>query len=68
MLIRQIQLDDAARFLELCQQLDAETSFMMLEPDERHISVEQQHSTIKHALDNQRSMIFVVDEGRRLIG
>jgi RimJ/RimL family protein N-acetyltransferase len=57
MLIRQITPDDAELFLKLCQWLDAETTFMLLEPGERFNSVQAQREAIEQALRN--GTIFV---------
>lgn len=40
-MIREIQVEDAAAFLQLGKQLDEETTFMLLEPGERGSTVEQ---------------------------
>ena len=45
MVIREITEVDAQDFLTLCQTLDRETQFMMLEADERTMSVEEQIET-----------------------
>src|SRR5256884_6681807 len=50
MIIRTIRPDDAEQFLCLCLQLDEETQFMLLEPGERTISVEQQQKQIEDVL------------------
>ena len=46
MIIRTIRESDAAQFLNLCKQLDAETQFMMLEPGERKTTLEEQRTQI----------------------
>ena len=48
--IREIRLDDAAAFLELCLTLDRETTLMMLEPDERTTPVAEQRAEISDVL------------------
>ena len=45
--IREITVADAADFLRLCRQLDAETTFMLLEPGERKTTVRQQEEHIR---------------------
>ena len=41
MIIRKIHESDAEQFLNLCNKLDTETQFMMLEPGERSTSTEE---------------------------
>jgi len=44
MIIRKIHESDAEQFLNLCNKLDTETQFMMLEPGERSTSTEEQRT------------------------
>ncbi|WP_410982297.1 GNAT family N-acetyltransferase [Bacillus cereus] len=67
-MIREIQVEDAAAFLLLGKQLDEETSFMLLEPGERNMTVEQQESMIKRFIENNNSTIFVAVECEQLVG
>jgi Acetyltransferases, including N-acetylases of ribosomal proteins len=66
--IRPIQVDDAAAFLELCKQLDRESSLMMLEPDERTSSLEEVQERIASVLACSNSTILVIDTGAGLCG
>jgi RimJ/RimL family protein N-acetyltransferase len=66
--IREILPDDAARFLELCLNLDAETSFMMYEPGERQTTVAGQRDIIEQIRSTAHSTIIVADTGRELAG
>ena len=59
--IRQITEDDSENYLALCKQLDQETKFMMLEPDERTTDAEQQKGRIRSLLATGNSMIFVAE-------
>jgi RimJ/RimL family protein N-acetyltransferase len=68
MIIRQIRQDDAEAFLALCRQLDRETAFMLLEPDERNTTVEQQRERILSVLATDNQMIFVAEHEGRLVG
>lgn len=68
MLIRPIRPDDAEAFLALCRQLDRETAFMLLEPDERNTTVEQQRERIFSVLATDNQMIFVAEHEGRLVG
>jgi RimJ/RimL family protein N-acetyltransferase len=66
--IREIQEQDAAQFLELCDQLDRETSFMMLEPGERRTTVEEQRQRIQNLLTAGNQTILVAESADRLVG
>lgn len=66
--IRYIAEDDAEKFLNLCKQLDQETEFMMLEPDERPIDVQQQTNRLRSIISSGNSMIFVAEQDGELIG
>lgn len=66
--IRLIRVEDAARFLELRKALDHETRFMMLEPDERTTTPEEQRQAIEKLLADGHNAIFVADAGDRLAG
>ncbi len=68
MLIREINQDDAAAFLELAQRLDEETSFMMLEPGERTATVEEQRKLIEAIGDQENSTILVAEHEGELVG
>lgn len=64
--VRPIQPDDAEAFLSLSLQLDRETNFMMLEPDERTATVEQQRYRIE-GLSEQEAILVALWE-RHLVG
>jgi RimJ/RimL family protein N-acetyltransferase len=66
--IRQINEDDSENYLALCKQLDQETKFMMLEPDERTTDAEQQKERIRSLLATGNSMIFVAEDDKELVG
>ncbi|PFE03014.1 N-acetyltransferase [Bacillus cereus] len=67
-MIREIQIEDAAAFLQLGKQLDEETSYMLLEPGERNTTVEQQKNMIKRFIETYNSTIFVAVEKEQLVG
>jgi RimJ/RimL family protein N-acetyltransferase len=67
--IREIREGDARKFLALCKQLDQETQFMLLEPGERVITVEEQRKRIKGILSRDNQTILVAeDQGGQLAG
>lgn len=66
--IREIQIDDAEAFLELNKQLDRETKFMLLEPEERDATVDAQASRIRGFIDKENSTLLVAQSESELIG
>ncbi|UCZ55252.1 GNAT family N-acetyltransferase [Bacillus shivajii] len=69
MRIRSIETTDSKDFLHLNKQLDSETSFMLYEPDERQLTVEQQEKIISKIREKQEKEIYVVEyENDKLVG
>ena len=68
MIIRTICEDDAEQFLNLCKQLDLETQFMLLEPDERKTTLEEQRAQIDILLRQENQTIFVAEQDNQLVG
>lgn len=68
MKIRAIRESDSEPFLLLGKALDEETQFMMLEPGERTLTVEEQTQRIKNVLSQDNQMIFVVEHENQLAG
>ncbi|GGH74379.1 RimJ/RimL family protein N-acetyltransferase [Pullulanibacillus pueri] len=66
--IREIKEEDARLYLELCQRLDEQSEFIIFEPGERYISVEEQQEHIRDVLSKKRSTLLVADHGNELIG
>jgi RimJ/RimL family protein N-acetyltransferase len=66
--IRPITENDTEQFLLLCRSLDQETQFMMLEPGERTTTIEEQRQRIQNVLASKNQMIFVLEDGTRLVG
>ena len=68
-IIREICENDAEAFLALCQQLDQETQFMLLEPGERIITVEEQRERIRTLLATDNHTILVAEDHQgQLVG
>ena len=61
MVIREITVDDAERFLRLCKKADEETKFMLYELGERHITVEEQRKEIKAVREAENQTILMAD-------
>ncbi|MFT4415954.1 N-acetyltransferase family protein [Fredinandcohnia humi] len=67
MVVRKIEVSDAAAFLELSNHVD-KSGYMLYEEGERKTTPNQQEKMIERVLSEPNSMIFVaVDEGK-LIG
>jgi RimJ/RimL family protein N-acetyltransferase len=66
--IRQITIDDAEAYLDLRTQLDYETKFMMLEPGERKITIEQERERLIALLVADNSMVFLALNDGKPIG
>ena len=66
--IRMISAADAQPFLELNHKLDEETQFMLLEPQERTTTVEQQSARIESTLTKQNEAVFVLEDDGVLVG
>jgi RimJ/RimL family protein N-acetyltransferase len=66
--IREIEEADDSGFVELRKTLDSETRFMLREPGEQTMTVEEQRRWIKaiQARDNQT--ILVAEDGGKLVG
>lgn len=67
-IIREIAEDDSIRFLNMNKQLDQETTFMLLEPQERTTTIEQQKNIISGFINTQNSNIFVAEINNELVG
>jgi ribosomal protein S18 acetylase RimI-like enzyme len=67
MIIRPIEVRDAENFIDLMKIID-ESGFMMYEPGERNITVEQQRKIIEKILSEKKSIIFVAEAERKLAG
>lgn len=66
--IRMIRESDGEPFLLLSKSLDEETQFMMLEPGERTLTIEEQTQRIKNVLFQDNQMIFVAEHENQLVG
>ena len=66
--VREVSLEDAAALLELSLALDAETQFMMLEPGERQVTLEQQSAQLELLIQSESRVMFVAERGSQLVG
>jgi RimJ/RimL family protein N-acetyltransferase len=68
MKIRTCQPDDAAAFLDLLRRLDNETQFMMLEPDERATTLDEQQARLERLTLSEDERVFLALDGDRAVG
>jgi RimJ/RimL family protein N-acetyltransferase len=66
-IIRPVQVTDAADYLKLSQKID-ESNFMLYEPGEKKTTVEQQQMVIEKILSQNKSTLFVAESDDRLVG
>ncbi len=65
--IRKIQIEDAKNLLNLLKKLDAETTFLLYEKDERNSTIKQQRKNIQEQLE-KGSLTFVLEDNKKLVG
>lgn len=66
--IREITKDDASNFINLVKQVEKESEFMLFEPDERKITLEQQFKRIESMQLEENSTIFIAENVDKLVG
>lgn len=67
--VRRAEEEDAAAFLDLCKNLDRESNNMLLEPEERTLTVDEQRERIKAGLkDEYSTLLLAVDQQGMLAG
>lgn len=67
MKIRQIEAEDAEKFLRMLKKLDSETEFMMYEPGERRTTLEEQREIIERVQKNG-DPVFLVENEEEIVG
>ncbi|WP_421385299.1 GNAT family N-acetyltransferase [Bacillus salacetis] len=68
MIIREIEIQDAERFINLVKEVENHSEFMLMGPGERKTTPEQQKRQLERIKQQPNSTIFVVEENERLIG
>ena len=68
MMIRNIEVNDAEEFLKFTKLLDEETKFMLYEPNERAVTVEEQTQSFMRIKKAKDTIFFIAIEGERIIG
>jgi RimJ/RimL family protein N-acetyltransferase len=66
--IRAAAPDDAGPLLELKRALDRESTFMLLEPDERRTTEPDERMHLEAVGDSPNSTVLVAEHERRLVG
>ena len=62
--IRQIQIGDAENLLNLMNKLEAKTTFLLYEKDDRNRTIEHQRKNIEEQLE-KGSFIFVIEDNKK---
>ncbi|UAL46055.1 GNAT family N-acetyltransferase [Sutcliffiella horikoshii] len=68
MLIREIRMEDAENLLLLIKEVESTSAFMLMEPGEREMTLEQQQKRIEIIDKQKNSTVFVAEENGKLIG
>ena len=68
MIIREITIEDAEKFIELIQEVESSSKFMLMEAGERQTTVEQQRKQLVHIEKQENATILVAEEDNRLVG
>jgi len=66
--IRKARIEDAASLVELFKQLDEETNFMLFDPGERTITVNQQADRLKAFESSSIEAMFVAENDGTILG
>ncbi|MDR7926538.1 GNAT family protein [Acidithiobacillus thiooxidans] len=67
-IIRKVKVEDAKSVLSLMYQLDRESKFMLLEPEERTTTLEQQIQIIQSYNDSQNKVMYVLTNDDKALG
>ncbi|OCX71047.1 GNAT family N-acetyltransferase [Acidithiobacillus thiooxidans] len=67
-IIRKVKVEDAQSVLSLMYKLDRESKFMLLEPEERTTTLEQQIQIIQSYKDSQNKVMYVLTNDDKALG
>ncbi|HEX3022141.1 MAG TPA: GNAT family N-acetyltransferase [Lachnospiraceae bacterium] len=67
MKIRKIEKLDSQKYLDMLLQLDNESDKMMIEPGERHSSIEEQEGYIDF-IESSNSLVLIIEDGNSIVG
>ncbi|MFA9558280.1 hypothetical protein ACERII_13310 [Evansella sp. AB-rgal1] len=68
MIIREAILSDAEGFLHLTKQVENNSEYMLWEPSERNITLEQQQKMIANMKKSVNSTILLAETDKELVG
>lgn len=68
MIIREIKLEDAEKFLNMLKQLDKETKHMLYEEDERNCTIQDMKERLSKREDNTKYATFIVEDNGDIVG
>lgn len=68
LLIREIRVDDAEKFINLVKEVESKSDFMLMEAEERKTTPEQQQKQLEQFEQQDNSTIFVAEEKGELVG
>ncbi|GGE41097.1 GCN5 family N-acetyltransferase [Pullulanibacillus camelliae] len=68
MRIRAVEVSDAAQFLQLSQTLDRESTFMLYEPGERQLTIDEQKEALQSIVEDTSKHLIVAEDGETLVG
>lgn len=68
MRIRHVKIEDAVQLCQLIQQVESDSEYMLFEPGERKITVEQMQTRIRSMKTESHSEIFTAELDGELIG
>lgn len=66
--VREIRENEAEEFLNLCNKLDKETHFMLLEIGERDTTIEEQSELNKVLISRDNQIMLVAENNSQLLG
>ncbi|WP_404443217.1 GNAT family N-acetyltransferase [Sutcliffiella horikoshii] len=68
MIIREIRIEDAESLLILIEEVETTSAFMLMEPGEREMTLEQQKKRIEIIDKQKNSTIFIAEENGKFFG
>lgn len=68
LIIRSAVVEDAKELIDLIKRLDNETTFLLREPDEFNLTLEQEQNFIKDKIDSEGSLFILAELDGKIIG
>ncbi|OLS36889.1 GNAT family N-acetyltransferase [Bacillus sp. MRMR6] len=66
--IREIKIGDERQLLELIQEVENHSEYMLFEPGERHATIESQRKMIEAMVKDENSTMLVAEDKGKLVG